>query len=216
MAVDYVTVLMAKLADVVGLAMVYAIKALFLLIALLVAYVVAKIVMYLTRKTWKGLNVDEKLNELKVQDAFMGIKPLDAVLFLVGLYVFLLVTYIAAGALGLDTLVVWIAGLLVYYAQLVQAVIFLGAVMIVADLISDRIREREDIEFNDMLAAGVQAFLIVLGILVVLPAIFPSTNVAFVSTIVLLLTAGIALGIGLALGLGAKDLVARKLEELEK
>ena len=216
MAVDYVAVLMAKLADVMGLAMVYAIKALFLLIALLVAYVVAKIVMYLTRKTWKGLNVDEKLNELKVQDAFMGIKPLDAVLFLVGLYVFLLVTYIAAGALGLDTLVVWIAGLLVYYAQLVQAVIFLGAVMIVADLISDRIREREDIEFNDMLAAGVQAFLIVLGILVVLPAIFPSTNVAFVSTIVLLLTAGIALGIGLALGLGAKDLVARKLEELEK
>ncbi len=216
MAVDYITVLMAKLADVVGLAMVYAIKALFLLIALLVAYVVAKIVMYLTRKTWKGLNIDDRLSELKVQDAFMGIKPLDAVLFLVGLYVFLLVTYIAAGALGLDTLVVWIAGLLVYYAQLVQAVIFLGAVMIVADLISDRIREREDIEFNDMLAAGVQAFLIVLGILVVLPAIFPSTNVAFVSTIVLLLTAGIALGMGLALGLGAKDLVARKLEELEK
>ncbi|NPA22417.1 MAG: hypothetical protein GXN92_02445 [Candidatus Micrarchaeota archaeon] len=213
---NYVETFLNVVAGALESALVYLVQAFFLVIALVIAYIVAWIAMKLVRKTWKGLGIDKKLEELKVQDAFIGIKPVDIVAFLIGFYVFLLIVYIAVGPLSMPTLQLWLTGLLAYYAQFVQAVIFLAAVMLVADIISDRIRERQDIQFNDVLAAGIQGFLILLGVLVVLPAIFPSTNVAFVSTIVLLLTAGIALGIGLALGLGGKDLVAKKLKELEK
>ncbi|MEM0471188.1 MAG: hypothetical protein QXL02_02820, partial [Candidatus Anstonellales archaeon] len=88
------------------------------------------------------------------------------------------------------------------------------------DLVSDKIRAKEDMLFKDYVAMVVQAFIAILGFVVSMPAIFPNSNVVLIGNVVLVMFAGIALGFalafGLAFGLGAQEIVSKRLEKFIK
>lgn len=174
---------------------------------------------------WERAGLEKLLEQHKLKDALLGIEIRGVANLLLFLYLFfiglILVMDISlkqiSASLQIQQVLVGIMG---YMSSLIQGVVILIVFLLLADLISDKIREKEHLMFKDYLAMIVQAFIAILGFVVSMPAIFPSSNVELVGNVVLVMFAGIAFGFalafGLAFGLGAQDIVAKRLEKFIK
>ncbi|MCX8154412.1 MAG: hypothetical protein N3C61_01095 [Candidatus Micrarchaeota archaeon] len=174
---------------------------------------------------WNKAGLEKILEQYKLKDALLGIEIKSVANVLLFLYLFLIGLVLVmdisikqiAGSLQIQQVLVGIMG---YMSSLIQGVVILMVFLLLADLISDKIREKEHLMFKDYLAMVVQAFIAILGFVVSMPAIFPSSNVELVGNVVLVMFAGIAFGFalafGLAFGLGAQDIVAKRLEKFIK
>lgn len=174
---------------------------------------------------WNKLGIDKILEEHKLKDALLGIDIKIVANTLLFLYLFLIGTILVmdislktiAGSLQIQAI---LTNLLGYMSSLIQGVIILIIFLLIADLVSDKIRAKEDMLFKDYVAMVVQAFIAILGFVVSMPAIFPNSNVVLIGNVVLVMFAGIALGFalafGLAFGLGAQEIVSKRLEKFIK
>ncbi|MEM1970996.1 MAG: hypothetical protein QW336_02545 [Candidatus Anstonellales archaeon] len=174
---------------------------------------------------WGKLGIDKILEEHKLKDALLGIDIKVVANTLLFLYLFLIGTILVmdislktiAGSLQIQAI---LTNLLGYMSSLIQGVIILIIFLLIADLVSDKIRAKEDMLFKDYVAMVVQAFIAILGFVVSMPAIFPNSNVVLIGNVVLVMFAGIALGFalafGLAFGLGAQEIVSKRLEKFIK
>ncbi len=198
---------------------------LFLVLLMLVWVLSNSIANRIISAIWKVFKIDETLEKFKLKDALLGIDIKSVFSTLLFVYLLLIGMILAmdlsikrvAGALEMQQV---LRSILTYMSSLFQGVIILVLFLIIADLISDRIREKDHLVMKDYLAMITQVFIAILGFVIAMPAIFPSSNMQLLGQIVLVMFAGIALAFalafGLAFGLGGQDVVAKRLEKFVK
>lgn len=210
----------------IGIVQDIVIPLVFLLFLLVIVWWVAKAISRLIINViWKNLNVDKVLEEHKLKDALLGVDIKMVFNTLLFIYLLLIGMILAmdltvrsvSGALEVQVV---LKNLLGYMSSLFQGAIILIIFLLLADLISDKIRAKEELIMKEYIAMVVQAFIAILGFVIAMPAIFPTSNILLLGNIVLLMFGGIVLGfglaVGLAFGLGGQDVVAKRLEKFVK
>lgn len=174
---------------------------------------------------WKAFKIDDVLHSMKLKDALLGLDIKSVFTTLLFVYLFLIGIILSmdlsikriTGAVEMQLV---LRSVLSYMSSMFQGIIILVLFLLLADLISDKIREKEHLVMKDYLAMITQIFIAILGFVIAMPAIFPSSNMYLLGQIVLVMFAGIAiafaLAVGLAFGLGGKDIVAKRLEKFVK
>ncbi len=192
-----------------------------------ISYSISKVIAKtIIDRVYEALKINQILEKHKLKDALFGISVKSIATLWLVIYLFLIILISINSVLSVATkgdlafpkaFVDLIDNFLGYMSNLGQGLILLVLFAHLADYLSDRIREREDLMFSLYLAAIVQGLLIILGLAISLPSIFPSTNVILIGELVKIILAGImlaiALAVGIALGLGSHPFVSEYINQ---
>ncbi len=195
------------------------IKAAFILVVFLAAWLIDVVIVELIRRLWRYLRIDEMLKKEKLEDALLGISLRDVVEKVVGLYLFILALAVSGNIAGIPVLSEWGLGLLNYFPSLVQGLLIVVVSLFIGDYIGDKIK-RGKFAFASFVGAIVQVFIAYIGLTIALPAIFPAINTNILENAFVAIVAGIAfglsIGIGIGIGLGSKSTIEGIMKKNKK
>lgn len=182
------------------------------IIALIIGWLVAKILVAVQKRLFYEFKVEHALKKHGLEDALAGFSLTSVVAIIIEITTLAVFLGIAAEVINLSFLtqiVLWFVG---YVPLLIEGIVIIILAFFAIDYVTDKIKAQKQIPFANLFSAMAQAFFIYTGIVIALPLILPGADVEILRTAFLILVGaiGLALGLGLAiaLGLGLKDTVA--------
>lgn len=175
----------------------------------ILGWCVAYLVNALLKSAFGGLKLEQQMKELGVQNALMGIKITSLIYGLLQFYI--IVVFLGAATqrvqLGLVTdVITWLVG---YVPSLVKGVIVVGAALIAADFLTNRLK---GVQFARAIGLVIKVFVGYTALVIALPFVLPGADTEILKTAFTLAVSSVAvalgLGLGIALGWGLKDTVS--------
>ncbi|MFH1587272.1 MAG: hypothetical protein ABID38_05420 [Candidatus Diapherotrites archaeon] len=186
-----------------------AIFAIALIIGTLVAWVLNKII----HEFLKLGKLNDWLKSRNLENALLGVNPVNVVTTMVSLFVILVALGNAATIANFPFLMNVMGGAIMFLVSFTQGLAIVVVALYAGAYIGNIIRKAQKIMFAHQVAMGLQIFIGYISLVLALDLLLPGVNTSILKDLLLLLMGALiiafGLGVGLATGLGLKDAIAK-------
>jgi hypothetical protein len=188
------------------------------LVFLLAGLMLSRLVATVLTKALKKIKLDDITSKIGINEIFarigFGKSPTYVISFVVYWFIMLVFLILAFKALNLDIITMLLAKFMYFIPKLIVSIVILFAGLLFANFMHDVVKNSADannLKGGAILAKAIQAIIILFAALLALEQLGIEMSLINQSIVIILSALGLAFAI--ALGLGAKDIVAKFLED---
>lgn len=188
------------------------------LVFLLAGLMLSRLITTVLTKALKKIKLDDITSKIGVNEILarigFGKSPTYVISFVVYWFIILVFLILAFKALNLDIITMLLAKFMYFIPKLIVSIVILFAGLLFANFVHDVVKNSADannLKGGAILAKSIQAIIILFAALLALEQLGIEMSLINQSIVIILSALGLAFAI--ALGLGAKDIVARFLED---
>ncbi len=209
---------MSEATAAMAVGLMQAVWAAFIIVAYyILGWCIAFVLIGLLKSAFASIKLEQKIKELGIQNALLGIKLTDLVYGLLKFYIIVVFLGAAAARVELGIVTEKLIDLANYVPNLMQGLIIIVAALFAADYVAGRIK---GVQFARTLGMLIKVFVGYTALVIAMPSILPQADTSILKTAFTLVVSSVAiavgLGLGIALGWGLKDTVSEVAKKKRK
>lgn len=193
------------------------ISLLFLLLGLMLSRVTTTVL----TKALKKIKLDDLTSKIGINEILarigFGKSPTYVISFVVYWFIMLVFLTLAFKALNLDIITMLLAKFMYFIPKLIVSIVILFAGLLFANFVHDVVKnsaEANNLKGGKILAKIIQAIIILFASLMALEQL--GIEMSLINQSIMIVLSALGLAFAIALGLGAKDIVAKYLQDFVK